>query len=233
MTDMNPQTRGIPSPSPLPHWGRGDGEGGFSRQMAVLGRQDGLAMLTVLMLTVILTVIGIAAITTTSLDIRMAGGERLRESSVNAAEACMSSSVQIIQQTLASSKIPATLTAAGANPAITINPLQAEIMGQSDENADSADPNVSGVAPNAVLALPVFTVNIDIDRLYLRPKAGGSLQFGAGYEGTAGGAAGGGVEILYKIDCYARNTSGATRVAGRVTGVYACVATGETCQRKI
>jgi len=201
--------------------------------MAVLGRQDGLAMLTVLMLTVILTVIGIAAITTTSLDIRMAGGERLRESSVNAAEACMSSSVQIIQQTLASSKIPATLTAAGANPAITINPLQAEIMGQSDENADSADPNVSGVAPNAVLALPVFTVNIDIDRLYLRPKAGGSLQFGAGYEGTAGGAAGGGVEILYKIDCYARNTSGATRVAGRVTGVYACVATGETCQRKI
>ena len=56
---------------------------------AVLGREDGIAMLTVLMLTIILTVIGVAAITTTSLDIKMAGGERLRESTLNAAEACM------------------------------------------------------------------------------------------------------------------------------------------------
>src|SRR2546422_6763921 len=67
---------------------------------AVLGREDGIAMLTVLMLTIILTVIGVAAITSTSLDIKMAGGERLRESTLNAAEACMSSGVQIIQQTL-------------------------------------------------------------------------------------------------------------------------------------
>jgi len=36
---------------------------------AVLGREDGIAMLTVLMLTIILTVIGVAAITSTSLDI--------------------------------------------------------------------------------------------------------------------------------------------------------------------
>lgn len=200
---------------------------------AVLGREDGVAILTVLMLTVILTVIGIAAITTTSLDIRMAGGQRLRDASVNAAEACMSSGVQIIQQTLQNAGIPTALTAAGANPAITTNPLQGEIMGQSDANPDSADPTVSGAAPNAVLTLPVFTVNMDIDRLYVKPKTGGSLQFGAGYEGTAGGAAGGGIEILYRINCYARNTSGTTRVTGRVTAVYACVATGETCQRKI
>src|SRR5438132_11858777 len=83
---------------------------------AVLGREDGIAMLTVLMLTIILTVIGVAAITSTSLDIKMAGGERVRESSVNAAEACMSSGVQIIQQTLQNGGVPGTLTAAGANP---------------------------------------------------------------------------------------------------------------------
>ena len=65
----------------------------------VLKREDGIAMMTVLMLTAILSVIGVAAMTSTSLDIKMAGGERVRESSVNAAEACMSSGVQIIQQT--------------------------------------------------------------------------------------------------------------------------------------
>src|SRR5207237_10262616 len=127
------------------------------------GRQDGVAMLTVLMLTIILTVIGIAAITSTSLDIRMAGGERLREGSVNAAEACMSSAVQIVQQTLQNSAIPSTLTGTGANPVITTSPLQNEIMGASDGNPDSADPNVSGNAPNAVLTVSNYTVNIDID----------------------------------------------------------------------
>src|SRR5438445_7442319 len=117
---------------------------------AVLGREDGIAMLTVLMLTIILTVIGVAAITSTSLDIKMAGGERLRESTLNAAEACMSSGVQIIQQTLQSVPVlgatrvhtcdlPISLplgTAAGQNP------LEAEIMGQSNSNTDSADPTV-------------------------------------------------------------------------------------------
>ena len=190
-------------------------------------------MLTVLMLTIILTVIGIAAITTTSLDIKMAGGERLREGSVNAAESCMSSAVQIIQQTLANSAVPSALTAPGANPVITVSPLQTEIMGSSDANTDSADPNVSGNAPNAVLTISPYTVNMDIDRLYAKPKAGGSLQFAGGYEGTAGGAAGGGIEILYRIDCYARTTSASTPISGRITGVYACVATGDTCQRQI
>ncbi len=83
---------------------------GQTEQSLVLKQEDGIAMMTVLMLTVILTVIGVAAITSTSLDIKMAGGERVRESSVNAAEACMSSGVQIIQQTLANGAVPATLS---------------------------------------------------------------------------------------------------------------------------
>ncbi len=202
-----------------------------------LGNERGVAMLTVLMLTIILTVIGLASITSTSLDIKMAGGERMRESSINAAEACMSSAVQIIQQTLRGSAIPSTLTVAGANPAITPSPLESEILGQSDNNPDTADPAVSGAAANAVLSIPnaaspMFTVNMDIDRLYAKAKAGGSLQFAAGYEGSAAGAAGGGIEIYYRIDCYASSMSGLT-TKGRITGVYACVATGDTCQRKV
>src|SRR5437870_11775488 len=86
----------------------------------VLGREDGIAMLTVLMLTIILAVIGVAAITSTSLDIKMAGGERLRESTLNAAEACMSSAVHIILPLLDALPVSATLTGAGANPSITL-----------------------------------------------------------------------------------------------------------------
>ncbi len=205
-------------------------------------------MLTVLMLTIILTVIGLAAITTTTLDMKMAGGERLRESSSSAAEACMSSAVQIIQQTLANAAIPsALLPAAGTNPCIGTyntgtgacttkalgtgvgqNPLQAEIMGQSDGNVDSADPASGSSAPNAVLAMTDYQVNMDIDRLYARSMSGGSLQFASGSEGTGVAAS---IEIVYRIDCYAVSGSGTT--ASKISGVYACVASGESCQRKI
>jgi hypothetical protein len=151
----------------------------------------------------------------------------MREASTSAAESCMSSAVQIIQQTLANAAIPATLTAAGANPAITVNPLQAEIMGQSDGNTDSA---ATGGTPNAVLTMTGYQVNMDIDRLYAKGKSGGSLQFAAGFEGTGAAAS---IEIFYRIECYAASGSGATATAGKVSGVYACVATGESCQRKI
>ena len=213
---------------------RGMENGRRAGQSALLAREDGVAMLTVLMLTIILTVIGIAAITTTTMDLKLAGGERVREGTVNAAEACLSSAVQIIQQTLQNSAIPSTLTASTGNPRVTASPLQAEILGQLDQYTDSADPSVSGNAPNAVLTLTSsnYTVNMDIDRLYVKAKAGGSLQFAGGYEGTAGGAAGGGLEIYYRVECYARSGS-STTASGRVSGVYACVATGDTCQRKI
>src|SRR2546426_5345775 len=183
-----------------------------------LRNEDGVAMLTILMLTVILTVIGIAAISTTSQDLKVAGGEKLRATGVNAAEACMSSAVQINQQALQNAAVPATLlgaanpfiatNAAGLGTAAGQNPIQAEVMGQSDKNPDTADFNAPGVAPNAVLTLAGYSVNMDIDRLYAKPKAGGSLQFAAGYEGTAAGAAGGGIEILYRNHCYPPNTPG-------------------------
>src|SRR2546425_6620202 len=207
----------------------------------VLGRENGIAMLTVLMLTIILTVSGVAAITSTSLDIKMAGGERVRESTLNAAEACMSSGVLFFNETAPTEIFPLSLHDALPISSITLplgtapgqNPLQAEIMGQSDGNADSADPTV-GSTRNAVLTISNYTVNMDIDRLYAKPKSGSSLQFAAGYQGTGGGAAGGGIEILYRIDCYANSTAGGiAQAAGHVAGVYACVSTGESCQRKI
>ncbi len=205
---------------------------GQTEQSLVLKREDGIAMLTVLMLTIILTVIGIAAITSTSLDVKMAGGERVRESSVNAAEACMSSGVQIIQQTLANGAVPGTLTGAGANPVVTVNPLQSEIMGYPGYlgYSDSADPTSGAFAPNAVLTVSNYTVNMDIDRLYARPRPGASLAFGAAYGGAGAGSGSGGVEVLYRIDCFASATAGAV-TAAHLSAVYACLVAGTTCQR--
>ena len=81
----------------------------------IWGREEGIAMLTVLMLTIILTVIGIAAITTTSLDLWMAGGERVRESAVASEEACLSSGVALIQQVLENAAMPAQFITSSVN----------------------------------------------------------------------------------------------------------------------
>ena len=195
--------------------------------MQLLRGQQGVALLTVMMLMLVLAVVGIGSISVTALENRMAGFARVGEAATGAAEGCLDSAVKILHDTIQQAQLDATFDAP-AGPVVVANraTLQAEILGQSDNNAD--DPIG---APNTSVNVNNFVVTGDIDRLYAQGKAGGSLQFAAGYEGTAGGAAGGGVEIMYRIDCV--GTNAATNATSRVTAIYACTATGDTCQRKI
>ena len=190
--------------------------------------ERGIALLTVLLLLVAMTIIGIGAMTISGLGTKLAGFGRTTESGANAAEACIGTAVRLIQDTIDQGTIPdaylSTATPAGPIPASNKTTLQQEILGQSDNNADTA---LS--APNLSQTIGGFTVNGDIDRLYASAKAGGALQFASGYEGTAGGAAGGGVDIVYRIDCQAAGTAS---TASHITAVYACTLAGDTCQRK-
>jgi type IV pilus assembly PilX-like protein len=220
-------------------------------QNRILGREEGIAMLTVLMLTIILTVIGIAAITTTSLDLWMAGGERIRESTVASEEACLSSGVAIIGQVLENTTLPAAFLAATANPLIPLygqptlggypnqttgampagNPLVEEIMRHYEDtpnrDPDTADPALqltqpATYRPNAVLTVPGYgTVNMDIDRLYTRHVVGGAAEFSEGIN----------IEILYRISCYAINIS--NQPVGSLSAVYVCYQrASDRCQRQ-
>ena len=220
----------------------------------IWGREEGIAMLTVLMLTIILTVIGIAAITTTSLDLWMAGGERVRESVVASEEACLSSGVAIIQQVLENATLPAAFLTPAANPFIPAlgvppgnNALVAKIMAQYEGLADpdTANPALIGTvvppgtppySPNAILTLLPYKVSMDIDRLYKRHVVGGPAEFGEGVN----------IEILYRITCYAwtPTTAGAVKpaptlatdvnaVMGNISAVYVCYMRGpDRCQRQ-
>jgi len=215
----------------------------------ICGREEGVAMLTVLMLTIILTVIGIAAITTTGLDLWMAGGERVRESAVASEEACLSSGVALIQQVLENADMPAQFMVAGANPSFPgaafgmvspANPLVDEIMGHFEGTAnadpDTADPTATAAtclatqcAPNAVFYLPtrltpVYNVNMDIDRLYKRHVVGGPAEFAEGIN----------IEILYRVTCYAIVNAGPNQqTVGSLSAVYVCYMRGpDRCQRQ-
>lgn len=192
--------------------------------------QKGVALLTVMLLMLIMTVIGIAAITVTGLENRMAGFLRTGEAAASAAESCLGTGVNVIQQTIDLGSLPAAFldnaVPAGPVPQANGPTLSQEIMGQSDNNADAPT-----VAPNTVATMNTFTVRGDIDRLYAKGKSGTGQQMFAGYEGTGAGAAGGGVDILYRVNCVATNA--ATNASSRITAVYACTYNGDGCQKKL
>lgn len=73
--------------------------------------QAGLALLTIMLLMVIMTVLGIAAVTVTSLENRMAGYGMTGQVGTSAAESCLSTGVQVIQQVI--SAAPAAGSASG------------------------------------------------------------------------------------------------------------------------
>jgi hypothetical protein len=156
------------------------------------------------------------------------------EGATAAAESCAGIGVNIIQQTIDPYGGAGTLPIAFLSNAIPAGPvpqtnatlLTQEIMGSSDNNSDYADG--TGAVPNLTQTIGVFTVNGDIDRLYIKGSPGSGMQQFAGYEGT-GSSAVGSSNIYYRIDCVARNT--ATGTSARVTAVYACTTTGESCQK--
>lgn len=199
--------------------------------------EQGIAMLTVLLVMAMMTVLGIAALTVTGLENRMAGFTTSMESATAAAESCAGTGVNVIQQTIdpyvgAGTLPPAFLSnvvtagTPGPVPQTNATVLNQEIMGSSDNNADFADG--TGSFPNLVQAVGAYTVNGDIDRLYIKGSPGSGMQQFAGYEGT-GSSSVGSSNIFYRIDCVARNT--ATGTSARVTAVYACTVTGESCQK--
>ncbi|MEO5955445.1 MAG: PilX N-terminal domain-containing pilus assembly protein [Nitrospiraceae bacterium] len=201
--------------------------------------EEGVALLTTLLIMLIMTVLGMGAVVVTALENRIAGFQRTGESATSAAESCVGTSVNIIQQTLLQGEVPTAYYATAADPvpnasatAASPNSLFDEIMGRSDNNVDS--PVVVGAtsaAPDYSQTVGGFAVTGDIDRMYAVLKSGTGIQFAGGYEGIGGGAGGGGVDILYRIDC--RANLAATATESRILAVYACTMTGETCQKKL
>jgi Tfp pilus assembly protein PilX len=192
-----------------------------------LGKDDrGVAMLTVMLIMLMLTVMGVAAMTVSSVENNIAGMQRTTEAAGTAAESCLGTGVNIIQQTIMAGSLPAAFATPGG-PVGNVTTLNSEIMGQSDNNPDTP----SSVPPNMTMSAGAFSVKGDIDRLYAKAMSGGSQVFAGAYEGYGQGAGAGGIEIYYRIACVASNT--ATGTSSKTTAVYACVTAGEGCQRKL
>lgn len=185
--------------------------------------QSGLVLLAVLLALVTMTLLGLLALTVNDLGNRLAVLATSGESAVSAAEACVGTSVKIIQDTIMEAVVPSTYldTASPPGPVPSTNAaiLLAEIFGNSDNNPDTA-----ATVPNTFMTVNNFSVRGDIDRLYLAHRPGSACEFGDSYASTNC------TDIFYRIDCTA--TDPVTGASSRITAVYVCSVTGESCQKK-
>ena len=67
--------------------------------------EEGIALVTTLVILLIMTVLGVGAVATTALENRIAGFQRTGESANSAAEACVGTSANIIKQTIAAGNV--------------------------------------------------------------------------------------------------------------------------------
>lgn len=205
------------------------------RSLVVLSDERGMAFLTVVMVLLMLTVLGIAAITVSGLENNMAGLQRTMEASANAAESCLGTGANIIQQVFLpenGTQVPAVLLDNNSPPGPVPNGnktvLQNELIGNPENNTDV--PTGTGAAPNLAMTVGSYAVAGDIDRLYVKMRAGSGQQQFSAYEGTGVGAGSNGVDAYFRIGCVATNV--ATGTESRVSAIYACSLTGDGCQKQ-
>ena len=193
-------------------------------------RQEGFALITALLLMLILTVLGVSAMTMTSMENRIAGVSKTTEAASMAVESCLGAGVNVIQQTIEPAAVPGSAldnaVPPGPVPLARQVDLGQEIMGELDQDNDS--PTGTGASgPDIVQTVGGFTVNGDIDRLYIKNKSGGSLEFASAAEGKGKAAE---IDVYYRITCVATMVSTGTQ--SQISSVYACTASGgDTCQK--
>lgn len=167
--------------------------------MKQIRNENGMILVTVILLMAIVALLGVIAINTSTVDIQISGNMRRMSSAFSGAEAGTDLAVPVIERTLAAGELDPTSISDG-----TVDgggDLATEITGGSDYNMDSASGSpdleytLSGPDENG----GSVQVQVDIDRMYAYTLPGGAMEFASGYEGTGAAAAGGGIGILYRI----------------------------------
>ena len=198
--------------------------------------ERGFALLGVFVTLLVMTVLGIAGLTMTGLENRMAGFAGTSDAAMAAAESCAGTAANVIDQTIALGGVPTAYIVGGGgalNPVVPANAeniatpptLTQEIMDESGTGANNADIALgAGASPDIQFNVGPMTVVGDIDRLYIRYPQGCAVEFQQ--DSSASGCA----EIIYRVDCQAQNV--ATGIVSRATATYACRLNKDTCQKK-
>lgn len=183
-----------------------------------------MSLITVMMVILIMTLMGISILTVTGFERQIATFVSKSEASTDAAEACVSTGANVLNQFAENKTVPAALLSnaipPGPVPFANLAALTSELR---NDGGNPDFPVGPGSVPNLVMTIGTYQVFGDIDRLYYNPAFGSSLD-----PTTATPSL---LDFFYQITCVSQDA--ATGVISQVGAVYVCNNTGSYCQRRL
>jgi Na+-transporting methylmalonyl-CoA/oxaloacetate decarboxylase gamma subunit len=183
------------------------------KKIRILGtnQQEGAVLVIAVLILLILTVVGIYAVTTSTIETKITGFEREFKEAFFTADS--GEPIGIVVTKAIIHYIPediSDLPEPWNDSGVVNDNLFTEIItdGRDADDPYSA-PDIRSKGAGNNLGFPArVELRVDIDRLASYQMSGGATEFGSGYEGIGQGG-GGDVAILYEMDSIGRYTSNA------------------------
>ena len=181
--------------------------------------EEGVSLITVMMVILIMTLMGISILAVTGFEQQIASSVSASEASTDAAESCVSTAANVLQQSIQAHGVPAALLSNAVPPGPVPLANLAVLNGEMINNGGNPDfPVGAGSAPNLAMTIGNYQVFGDIDRMYMQCNGNScdpndpNARF----------------DYFYKVTCVAQNL--ATGITSQVGALYACNNTGAFCQ---
>lgn len=156
--------------------------------------ERGTVLITALILLMLITLAGIIALNSATVDTQIAGNARRVTAAFQGAEAGVNASIPIIEGTILQTTLQPPGPVGPISGLDTVD-LEREILGDQAVPADDV-----ATSPDVAMdSLGDVAVNVDIDWMYSHIMTGGAAQFAMGYEGIGAGASGAGTGVMYRI----------------------------------
>jgi hypothetical protein len=163
-------------------------------QFIYLGNERGSALVFAVLILLLLTVIGIAATNTSTIETLISGNDRVHKMAFHEADGGTEIGIELLEQNIKLAGFDDSELAAIPDVNVTSPNLYLNNTPNvpSDNNRDAYLPkNYAGNGPHNNLTIGINTKGF--------PLSGGAIQMAAGYEGKGKGAAGGGSYVVYDI----------------------------------
>jgi hypothetical protein len=172
-----------------------------ARIVEAIRNERGAVLIVSLFLMVVIALIGLAAILTTSADIKSSRLDRLDKSAFYAADAGVEVVPNVVDYYVDnmpdSTNYPSNLSTE-LQPLMKDQYFLNEIMGYSNNN--DKDTDSTDASPDVEMTLQGRDVDLDIDRFHTQHSDGAAAESLLGYEGVGSGLGGGAISIYYRSD---------------------------------